>query len=383
MTRRDLLNLAGTSLIATRPAQPATADGEDGCRKEFKHAYLAALSPDGRKLCLGFGKNLAISYRATPDRIERIGKRGGLELKVVEFGSWRELFSIAIPFPSDASFSNDSKMMVVNRLSIDPQGDGCLVLDLATGQIFNKVVPPPNVLRTFYGYSDEILIATDSARNPEVGIESLMHVKLEDMSTLRQELWRPIAIESVTRACFSPLVMSLDRTRLVHCVGEHVLCRRSSDLGVLWTRTLDADFDIWRIAVASNGSYVAVASNEARLVADMLRYRVDILDARDGSTFASLQINGIEGIAVSNTGRLLAVGEQRRLRGRIERYELRVRVFDVTTGRQVADYYHDRIRKERGIINEGFIIGGIQFTPDDQRIIGSGRHTKVWDAPKL
>jgi hypothetical protein len=88
---------------------------------------------------------------------------------------------------------------------------------------------------------------------------------------------------------------------------------------------------------------------------------------------------GLLQMAITSTGETLAVAEEIRQTEPRETYELAVRLVDVASGRETARIVHDRVVRRRGVLDYGFVVGGIQISADDRYLFTSGRHTKAWD----
>lgn len=384
VSRRDFFRIAVAVAGASGIAGAASEDQPRELVREFTDAYLRALSPDGRKICLYFTKNTTVSFRFSGSKWHDVTKRrGGDTLGVIEVDSWKELFSIPHKgVAPTASFFADSDRIITNTLLLDPRPSEHqhLLIDLRSGHVEDRTEVFGEPVLYVDGYRNDMVVGSEYSKKTH-RTEAYTHIRLPTWETVLRVPAIPEGLPHSDRRYFADPMFSLDRQFFAYPVNENLLYRRSADLGLAWARVLDPSLNIWRLGVSATGDWVVAALNEPALEDKMKIWKVLVLDGRDGSTVAELPVNGIQGVAISPDGRLVAVGEQKRLPGRVEKYELWVRLFEVPSGREMARWFHDRMRKRRGIIDTDFITDGIQFTADGRYLVSSGRKTRIWQIP--
>jgi hypothetical protein len=384
LSRKEFLRFAAASIVGNRIAGAGSDDQPRELVREFKDALLLALSPDGRKMCLHFTKNSTESFRLESGRWKRLPwNKSGEGLKVIELDTWKELFSVNPPGgPLPVTFFRDSERLITNTLLLEekPVQQQYLLIDLNSGRVVERREGIETPFRQFYAYDGDLVIGTENGKTRK--LEWYTHVSLPEWNTVKrvpqvpEDLPRP-----VRSAAMDGLKFSLDRRFFADTAGEHLLYRRCSDFGVVWTRVLDSSLQIWKLCVSANGDWVVAALNEPTLIENMKRWKVFVLEGRQGATVATLPVNGIQGVAISPDGKLLAVGEQERVKGWVEAYELWVSLYEIPSGKRVARLFHDRMPKRRGIMDTDFFQNGIQFTADGKYLVSGGRNTRIWRLP--
>ena len=172
-------------------------------------------------------------------------------------------------------------------------------------------------------------------------------------------------------------VISADRNAVVYATGHSIVCRRTSNLDVLWTHLIEPDYlGAWALDLTPDGGRVAAAIVGGSAAADQDKFYIGVYDGKDGSSIARLPLNGREGVAISPDGRLLAVSQQAALAdGGIEPT---VNIYDVASGSQVGKTTHSAVSVS-GFGNSGKAKIDSHFTPDGKYLITSGlSDTTVW-----
>ena len=169
--------------------------------------------------------------------------------------------------------------------------------------------------------------------------------------------------------------VSADRKSFLYGAGHSMVCRRTEDLGLVWTRPIEADlFGARAFSLTPDGGIVAAAVMDTMFIANQRNCYVGIFEGRDGSPMARLHLNGNECISISPDGKLLAVGERVALQ--TGEMQPTVNLYAVPSGQQVATVIHDRLRVGRGDFGNDAI--NCEFAPDGKYLITSSIHTKVW-----
>jgi hypothetical protein len=174
------------------------------------------------------------------------------------------------------------------------------------------------------------------------------------------------------------LTISADRQSLIHTCGRVLVCRRSRDLSVLWSRELDHSFRIRRTGISATGAFAAVGMIEGgRISGRSRRAAVEVLDGRDGSLVRRIDVDGTASVAVSDDGRIVAAGTELERTPRFGRIQTIVRLLDVSTGRELQMLVHTEMSTEKRL-ESGLRFDGLQFTPDDRYLFSVGESTRIW-----
>jgi hypothetical protein len=171
-------------------------------------------------------------------------------------------------------------------------------------------------------------------------------------------------------------VISADRQTMVYGSGNFIVCRRTTDLGLIWDYSVDALYSgAASLDVTPDGSKV-VAAIVGGNMEDENEFYVGVFHGGNGSVIAKLKINGRDGVAISPDGNTVAISRQAATSdGRVIPS---VDLYDVGSGRQVGGISHDAISVS-GLGQAGH--GGIggRFTSDGKYLITSGfADTVVW-----
>ena len=169
----------------------------------------------------------------------------------------------------------------------------------------------------------------------------------------------------------------------VYGVDDRVVCRRTDDLSVLWTRRIGAT-RVWRIAISARADRVAAVADAAPqrspLIPPMLQpLFIVVYDGRSGTPVATFpaDIHFSEVLALSPDGKLLAVGETVPADG--QSIDLLLNIYDIASNRLIARELHSRVPPGRFQNRAGF--QAAEFTADGRYLVASGYdRTKVWEA---
>lgn len=128
-----------------------------------------------------------------------------------------------------------------------------------------------------------------------------------------------------------------------------VILWRTSDGSELWRQY--ANEEVERVGWSADGKYVAACSED---------YKVTVYEAQSGKVFTVLDhARGIDGLIWSNSGQLLATGEEV-LKGENGKNEGWIRIFDMSMGNQIK------------AIDFGNTVNELFFSSDDQYLLAVG-----------
>ena len=311
----------------------------------------------------------------------------------MELGSWKEIYSVPLSgeaFASDFSFFSDGDRLY-GVTEPTPLTKESMVIDLRSGEIEkhqDKYDPKTSVFG--HALKDRILVGYRGDKLVQVEWPSL----------------REIAAISIDRE-HSFLGFTTDRTRLIHSVGQALVCRRVEDFGVLWTRQIDMAIDLTsrstagvanasaRYGIAGDGGTVVLAPRRAAYQGKSEAFYVEILNGKDGKSIARWPRNGYEGVALSPDGKLLAVAKLEEkgpsfgdtpVTGRIKtedaHLEPTMHIHEVPSGREIATVIHDRVPVNQRL--GGSLSGSNSgFTPDGKYLITSNSfNVKIWQVKR-
>ncbi len=376
-SRRDVLRLCA-SLLA-RPgfpaavAQPAVIGSLTlELAQVFSRSSVKAVSPDGTKLCL-------------EDWSER-----GYPLRVVEIGSWRTLYTgrFSSRIRGTPSFFASSESLLVSAFASAAGGtcgvgeghcaDRQMIVDLRSGQRIERVLPfTPGQGESYYALAGTTVLDVHRGDQAE-------DLALVEFPSYRQLVKVPYAtqprkprpvISNITLSTDYGLAISADRKMLAYAFDDTLLCRRTGDLKVLWSRPLEDGMKPLRVDVSSLGRRVAVAMADGEpLLNQQHRAYIAVYDGETGKDSGRLSPRWSDGIALSADGVLIATVV--REPGKKGEVLPTVYIYDVSSGQKLASVVHDRIRSSRHQLLEAAC--GVAFTSDGKHMITSGMATKVW-----
>ena len=297
-SRRDIFRL-GASLLARpetqRGAAQTEARGELSIKlvQEFARSSLkAAASPDGKKVCL-------------EDWAER-----GYPLRVVEIGTWRTLYTghFSSRIRGAASFFADSESLLVSAFASASGGtcgigkghcaDRQIVVDIRTGERVEGVLPfTPDQYDSYYALTDRTLLGIHYEGKP-FRTESLALVEFPSYRDLTKvpyatQLRKPRPVVSgIELSTDYGSAISVDRQKLAYAFDDVLVCRRTTDLKVLWTRSIEAGMKPFRVDISASGSHVAVAVADGEPILNQQhRTYIAIFDGETGKEVARLARN--------------------------------------------------------------------------------------------
>jgi hypothetical protein len=325
---------------------------------EFSEARLLCSSPDGRKLCL------------------EEWKARGAPVKVVETGTWQTLYTDRFQQRSlGANFFADGEALFLSFV-----GAKGLVrevaADIRTSQRTERTRPydPLEYSEQATPVDDRILVVARFGNEPR-RLEFLTRLRYPDYRELSRVTIPPA--KSAARPS-SDLSVSSDRSTAVYFSSSAVVCRRTDDLSIVWNREIDGGLRAFPLAVSANGDHVAAVMARASFDGKFEHYErlyTSILDGKTGAEAARLPVFGKYGIAISPTGKLLAlITDEPGEKGAVLPT---VHIYDVPSGKRLGSVVHDQIPRGR---RQAVLAGcGVSFTSDGKYLVTSGMMTKVWN----
>jgi hypothetical protein len=300
----------------------------------------------------------------------------------MEIGAWKEIFSTPMAGePAAFSFFRGGEGLYGVT---EPHSLGrkladriALVIDLRTGGI--ERLPSPVTAETAYytALSGRTLIGVRGNRE-------LVRTEWPDL--------RELASATVNGPINGGLNLTGDRQRLIHVVDQSLVCRRTEDFRVLWSRQIDASIDLAAtlngrgvlgpsLSIAYNclsadGSTAAIGARRVNNIAAPVEFYIEILDGKDGTPVARWPKNPDQGIALSADGSLLAVAELVETGNDLQPT---IRVHEVPSGKEVATVVHDQIALNRRL--GGTVRAGeFGFTSDSKYLVTANDYKlKIWE----
>lgn len=193
------------------------------------------------------------------------------------------------------------------------------------------------------------------------------------------------SVKMGTRASF--VRVGLDGQKVIHLSEQSLICRRTDDLRVLWSRPVDKEIDLnarfnnnprmpllatAEFAISRDGSTAVLAPHRSGVNGQQSHY-LEVLDASDGSPILRRTLR-CEALALSPNGRMLAVGNVVEVGSMIEPT---VRLYDVDSGELTASVVHGRVKREQRLLAD--LTNGVAFSPDNRSLITSALNSvKIW-----
>lgn len=407
-SRRALMR-GGAGLVASAGARLAVSqsNGPSGqprppavratVVRQFKGAQLLAISPDGGRMCL-------YAFRRAEMFLRRWSYDGGNTsaagdvLSVVDVRTGGRTYATQLrTFVSSASFFADGKRLYAETIPMAESEGGKLnvvqrvTIDLSTRRLEETLSRIVGTVAEYYALSwPSMLGVKATVRTPTPS--SLVRVEMPGFNETAEvpfeahpkvELRGPGVLTGgghVVYGRYTMPVVSAGRQTVVYGAGNYVVCRRTSDLGLLWDYLVEPEYSgAVAFAVTPDGSRVAAAIVGGSSVGDKNKFYVGVLDGQKGSVIARLAVNVHQGIGISPDGSTLAIPRQApQSDGRIVPT---VDFYDAVSGAQVGAVSHDPVDLSRlrgAAAVSGAVVTG-WFTPDGRYLITSGlAETRVW-----
>jgi WD40 repeat protein len=349
----------------------------------FATGTFLAASPDGRRICLYFTGNPIQSYTLRSGRwAKKQADDSGDSLQVIDLATDKSVFQRKFReqvFP--ASFFADGERLYAETLFFKENGrlvHEQVVIDLHDGSMNSETRAQQTGTDYQYHALRDDLVLVDGLDLTGKRSASLMEVTWRDNSV-------KISVPYATRDREEPghqfdKFFSADRSLVAYGVDHSIVCRRTSDLGVLWTSQVDrAYFGAPRIGVSADGKYVVAAVTDSLFSNLESRYYLAMYDGKTGQELQRLKASGTDGVAVSPDGALIAAAHVVATR---EGSVPTVFLIKAATGDQIAAVRHDLVRANP-FMNAGFEIHGVEFTSDGRYLITATHDTRIWDLSGL
>ena len=381
-SRRDLARLFAPLLarLAPLPIRNAVAQPSNRAKlkmslaQEFARSSVKAISPDGKKLCV-------------EDWSEH-----GYPLRVLEIGSWRSIYNGHFQSRTlSVGFFGDSRALLVQALgSIGKEACGVgkgncaqleTVIELRGGEHTERMLPiNVNQGETYWPLGAGVVLDAHREGN-HYRTETLALVEFPALREILKVQYAPKPREPKRRKGNFELSndfglgVSDNRGVVAYSFDHTLLCRRTEDLGVLWTRQIEPRLNAYKVVVSARGSHVAAAISDGGFTPFEQRVSyIAVYSGETGRDVARLPQSGTEGIALSPDGDLIAVVA--REPGKKGEVVPTVHIYETLSGRELASIAHDRVQSVR----RQFLESGctVAFTSDGQHLVTSGLATKVW-----
>lgn len=378
-SRRDLLRSSAAILASwcagRLRASPSSVGLKLSLELELPQSTVKALSSDGANLCV-------------EDWAE-----GGYPLRVIQIGTWRTEYSGRFESRTlGASFFADSRSLFVQFLSSSGKGvcgvgeGNCAhqgaVVDFRTGERSQRpLLTDLNSHEDYWALRDGILLTSYYKGKPDNRTETL---GLVQFSSLRRGAEVPYATQlrepkrrkgTLDLSNDFGFCISDDRRTVAYSFDHILLCRRTDDLSVLWTRTVEPQLNAYRVAVAAGGGHVAAAvAGESVTSTEQRTSYISVYDGRTGEDVARLPHSGTEGVALSPDGKLISiVAKEPGNRGEVVPT---IHVLEVSSGRKLTSVAHRPVKAGKRQFAETACT--VAFTSDSRYMITSGMATKIW-----
>jgi hypothetical protein len=331
--------------------------------KEFAASTVRAISPDGTKLCI-------------EDWMER-----RYPIRVLETGTWRVIYSGRFETRAlGAGFLGDGQSFMCEGST-----PWRAIVDLRTGE--RALTYPPYNPRDHQG--DTLTPAGDRTllkkhwQSPPYETTTLSLVDLPDYREIVKvpyatETRKPRPVKGgipLNTEC-GPVLS--DGRKILACSFDNILaCRRTEDLAILWTKSVEPGLELLRIAISADGTRVAASVGDPSVEDATRAFRQHYLGVYDGGTgeeLARLQIDGTQWMALSADGKLIAVVSHER--GEKGAVVPAAAIYEISSGRKVASVVHGPVKQGRHQWLESGIT--VAFTSDGKYLITSGMATRVW-----
>jgi len=350
---------------------------------QFVAGTFLAASPDGRYLCLYFTGNPIQSYTfGSGHWTKKQADDSRDSLQVIDLDTGKSVFQHKFReqvYP--ASFFADGRRLYAETLFFKKNGSLVheqVVIDLRDMSIAEQVGPQRSGTDYQYHALRGELVLVDGLDVTGRHSASLMEVMWSDNSV-------KISLPYATRDREEPgrqfdKFFSADRSVVAYGLDHSVVCRRTSDLSVLWTAQVDRIyFGVPRIGVSADGKYVVAAVTDSLFSNLESRYYLAMYNGKTGQELRRLAVSGTDGVAVSPDGALIAAAHVVTTK---EGSVPTVFLINTSTGRKVAAVTHDLVRVNP-FMNAGFGIHGVDFTSDGRYLITATHDTRIWDLSGL
>jgi len=389
ISRRRLLCAGGALLLQTSdkwafgqtPAPNRPASGQRGVTliKEIKNAGLLDVSGDSRKLCLYFSRRPVRSFRWQGEWKENTSRvRNGEDaLRVLDTNTWTAVYAMRLPaLPFGASFFRDGEDLYVYVPGVAGGATDHVLVNLQRGTAEERLERPGKEGLNFSYWALDDRMFLGGGRNSVVNrTEVLIKAEAPEYNEVARVPFaeRRGPPDSSREA---PITVAADRRTFVYAHDSNLVCRSAQSLETLWTRAGDPALKFWRVGISADGAVVAAAAADTVWVGGSVKHYVGIFSGHDGKELTRLPALGVEGVAISQDGKILAAGQRVPLQGKKSGTQPTVTLFDMASGKELATLIHDQFYGGGG----EFLYAGVttMFSPDGRYLITSGLNTKIW-----
>ena len=393
ISRRNFLSRSAALTLPFFTAAAASNDSVDKVPfQEIRDALLLDVS-DKNDLCLFGSKHPFETFHLSRGFATRERHPRSESVQVVPIGSPKPLFSIQ---PRNtvwfASFFRGSDRLYMESLVFRDGRDALaqhLVLDLQTGAsneyLSNESGSGPWIC--YYALYEQMMLATEANRDRtrldntgrQIQNEAILRITLPEYKEIQRAPFLLTPKRNLS-GYETGLMISGDRKKFIYGFDDTIVCRRTEDLQMVWTTNLEPEFSgAWQLPISTDGGFCAAALlNRAN---DPYLFLVRVYDGEDGSLIAQLPLDATQGLAISQDGKLIAVGEQAHVGKNVDLVELGVSFYEIPSGKKVGRIVHERFPFiDRGGLNT---FSKIQFTPDGKYLVTCRTSIKVWQVSSV
>jgi hypothetical protein len=333
--------------------------------KEFTESSVAAIAPDGSKLCL---QDWAVD---------------GRPIRVVEVGTWRTTYSgVFRPVALSAQFFDGGDKLFVQSTA------SRVIVDATTGERTEHRIAYDRRERDDYfpaGMGTLLSVHQDSLAG------EARTLALLELPGYREVVNVPYATlprkphpvkDGLALSTDRPPVQADSREVLAYSFNNVLVCRHTEDLVLLWARSVEPDAEFINLAISADGASIAASVGDPS-VDDLTRlwrqHYLGIYDGHTGEEITRLTIDGTKGVALSPHGELIAfISQERGEKGVVVPT---VSLHEIPSGRKLASVTHGPLKRGRHQwLESGITVG---FTSDGKYLITSGMATRVWGLGNL
>lgn len=362
--------------------------------KELPDVKIIAMRGDSKRV-LGLVGSKVQSFEVTSQGGKTLELRKRRKLQSIRTSDWSAEWERASDGFHWASYFSAGERTFLSAFSrwrvLDPHGELISSSDEDLTKWFEGPVERyPGF--SLFGYRDEVAIVLMFKTNAQPIWAQL------DLKTGRRLKRTPVAARDTNTRRIelsASVVFSQDRERFIYAGGGNICVMRSTDLSTI--SLIPMAKHIRAITLSANGRFVAVAyKNEftgTQVVPDMPF--VEVFCADNGRKLHSLTLDGAESVAISNDGQLLATASKivsvrdfdlTAFAQNRRRFEIRVTVTELTTGKVVGVGHHVELPDENFVyLSEAldpYAGWGLFFIPNTNLLVSSGGRTKVWEVSR-
>jgi hypothetical protein len=365
-TRRDFVRSSGLLVVSyfsrrglADPAAPRSL--KISLLQELANATVRAVSPDGGKLCLEDWRVSGYPLRVVEVGTGRTVYTGRFQSRALTVGFFADSQAIFLEIAGGKGQRAHQQTLVDLNTSERTQG----MRSFDPFEYWEQMSPIDgrNLLVAHY-------------RNKPQRLEWLSRVEFPSYRELSRVVLPAQQSDSKPSADVS---ISADRNFAAYFFNNSVICRRTGDLEIRWTRPIESGLRAFPLVFSAAGDYIAATLAKGVPGRQWESYTpicIAIHDGRTGEGLARLPFgaDNANGIALSPDGKLLAVIS--REDGSHGELVATAHIYEASSGQKLASVVHDHIRTGR----RQFLEAGatVAFTSDGRYMITSGMSTKIW-----